>query len=112
VAEVIYTEGQIKISAVLLTHNFPREKITPVQMDSIAELLTSYADLNGSHIMVLKSEPSPLEFMRFVALNTPFVVKNAASEWKATKFWSSSYFRQAMTGQTINVAVTPYGSDL
>jgi jumonji domain-containing protein 7 len=81
-------------------------------MDPIEELLTSYAELNGSHITELETEPSPLEFMRFVALNTPFVVKNATSEWRATRLWSSSYIRNAMRGQIINVAVTPHGFDL
>jgi hypothetical protein len=81
-------------------------------MEPIIELLTSYTDLNGSRIVELKTEPSPLEFMRFVALNTPFVVKNATSEWRATKLWGSSYFRNALRGQMINVAVTPNGFDI
>lgn len=81
-------------------------------MDPIVELLTSYADLNGPHITVLRTEPSPLEFMRFVALNRPFIVRNATSEWRATKLWTSSYFRKALKNQRVNVAVTPYGFDI
>jgi peptidyl-lysine (3S)-dioxygenase / protease len=80
-------------------------------MDPIVELLTSYADLNASHVVELKMEPSPLQFMRFVALNTPFVVKNATSEWRATKLWSSSYLRSVLKGHVVNVAVTPFGYD-
>lgn len=75
------------------------------------ELLTSYADLNASHVVELNTEPSPLQFMRFVALNTPFVVKNATSDWRATKSWSSSYFRNVLKDQIVNVAVTPFGYD-
>ena len=81
-------------------------------MDPIVELLTSYADLNASHVVVLNTEPSPLQFMRFVALNTPFVVKNATLDWRATKLWSSSYFRCVLKGQFVNVAVTPFGYDI
>jgi peptidyl-lysine (3S)-dioxygenase / protease len=81
-------------------------------MDPIVELLTSYADLNASHVVELDTEPSPLQFMRFVALNTPFVVKNATLDWRATKLWSSSYFRSVLKGQVVNVAVTPFGYDL
>jgi jumonji domain-containing protein 7 len=80
-------------------------------MDPIVELLTSYADLNASYILELKTEPSPLEFMRFVALNTPFVVKNATLGWRATKLWSCSYFRNVLKGQMVNIAVTPFGYD-
>ena len=80
-------------------------------MDPIVELLTSYADLNASHVVELNTEPSPLQFMRFVALNTPFVVKNATLDWRATKLWSSSYFRRVLKGQFVNVAVTPFGYD-
>jgi peptidyl-lysine (3S)-dioxygenase / protease len=78
-------------------------------MNPIAELLTSYADLNASHVAELDTEPSPLQFMRFVALNTPFIVKHATFGWRATNLWSSSYFRTALKSQTVNVAVTPSG---
>jgi peptidyl-lysine (3S)-dioxygenase / protease len=78
-------------------------------MDPIAELLTSYADLNVSHVVELDTEPSPLQFMRFVALNTPFVVKQATSGWRATKLWGRCYFRDVLKSQIVNVAVTPFG---
>lgn len=78
-------------------------------MDPIVELLTSYADLNASHVAELDEEPSPLQFMRFVALNTPFIVKQATANWRAKKLWSSSYFRTVLKSQVVNVAVTPFG---
>jgi jumonji domain-containing protein 7 len=79
------------------------------KMDPIMEMLTSYQELNGSNIIELVEEPSALEFMRFVALNTPFVIRGAASEWKATNAWNCAYLREAMGNQTVTVAVTPHG---
>ncbi|KAJ2974605.1 hypothetical protein NUW58_g8607 [Xylaria curta] len=38
---------------------------------SIVELLTTYNELNSSRIEELNEEPSPLEFMRYVARNIP-----------------------------------------
>jgi len=79
------------------------------KMDPIVEMLKSYEELNGSNITEMRTEPSALEFMRFVALSTPFVVRGAASHWKATKLWNCAYLQQAMEDRIINVAVTPRG---
>ena len=76
---------------------------------ALEELISTFNELNSSAVEELDSEPSPLEFMRFVARNTPFVVRQGASSWKARREWNSSYLRSALQGQTINVAVTPYG---
>ncbi|KAI1335240.1 phospholipase A2 [Xylariaceae sp. FL0016] len=79
--------------------------------DPIVELLTSYRELNTSRIEELDEEPSPLEFMRYVARNTPFVVRGgSAHEWQAAQRWDAAYLRAAMEGQTVNVAVTPHGN--
>ncbi|KAK3327919.1 cupin-like domain-containing protein [Cercophora scortea] len=78
--------------------------------DPIAELIVTYKELNGSTIEELYEEPSPLEFMRYVAKNTPFVVRGAASNWKATKTWSAKYLEEYLRGETVNVAVTPVGN--
>lgn len=75
----------------------------------IADLITSYNELNPSAVPELDSEPSPLEFMRYVARNTPFVVRGGASSWKAVQKWNTNYLLEAMQGQHVNVAVTPYG---
>lgn len=54
-------------------------KMEPLQADSISLLLTTYNELNSSTITVLDEAPSALEFMRFVSLNRPFVVRGFAS---------------------------------
>lgn len=78
--------------------------------DPIAELLTSYNELNPSVIDELDEEPSPLEFMRYVSRNTPFVIRGGARDWRATQQWSASYLRSALSGHAVNVAVTPFGN--
>ena len=77
--------------------------------DPIAELITSYFELNSVAIDELDEEPSPLEFMRYVARNTPFVVRGAASSWKSTKTWSTSFLKEFLGQVPVNVAVTPQG---
>ena len=77
--------------------------------DPIADLITTYNELNPSSVQEFDEEPSPLEFMRFVARNTPFVVRGGASSWKAVKKWNKDYLLSAMEGQQVNVAVTPFG---
>lgn len=77
--------------------------------DPFYELLQSYSELNSSRIDELDESPSALEFMRFVAMNRPFVVRGAIADWKATKKWTDSYLREILKEQHINVAVTPYG---
>ncbi|EFY97607.1 Transcription factor jumonji/aspartyl beta-hydroxylase [Metarhizium robertsii ARSEF 23] len=76
---------------------------------ALRDVISTFNELNSSTIEELDSEPSPLEFMRFVSRNSPFVIRGAASSWKATRQWSSTYLRSALAGQTVNVAVTPHG---
>lgn len=76
---------------------------------ALQELITTFNELNSSRIEELDSEPSPLEFMRYVARNTPFVIRGGASSWKAAQAWDASYLRSALVGQSVNVAVTPHG---
>lgn len=78
--------------------------------DPIAELITNYNELNSDLIQELDEEPSPLEFMRHVARNTPFVVRRGARSWPAVKLWTASYLRQQLAGHPVNVAVTPFGN--
>ncbi|KAH8164630.1 hypothetical protein CIB48_g3618 [Xylaria polymorpha] len=78
--------------------------------DSIAELLTTYNELNSSHIEELDEEPSPLEFMRYVARNRPFVLRRGAKDWAATRTWDASTLRSTLAGNKVNVAVTPFGN--
>lgn len=76
---------------------------------ALKDLISTFNELNSSIIEELDYEPSPLEFMRYVSRNTPFVIRGGASSWKATKKWDSAYLRSALAGQTVNVAVTPNG---
>ncbi len=78
--------------------------------DPVEELITCYNELNGDAIEELGEEPSPLEFMRYVSKNTPFVVRGAASSWQASTSWNAQFLREALAGHTVNVAVTPAGS--
>lgn len=77
--------------------------------EAITELITSYIELNSSSIIELDHEPSPLEFMRFVAKNTPFVVRGGAADWKAVRTWSVDYLKETLANEQVNVAVTPFG---
>jgi len=77
--------------------------------DPIAELITNYNELNASVIEELNEEPSPLEFMRYVARNTPFVVREAATSWKAFQTWDANFLTETLADQQVNVAVTPFG---
>jgi jumonji domain-containing protein 7 len=79
--------------------------------DPIAELIINYHELNSSVIEELDEEPSPLEFMRFVARNTPFVVRAAAADWQPTRTWTVDFLQDFLGDEPVNVAVTPYGYD-
>lgn len=73
------------------------------------ELITSYHELNATSIDELSEEPSPLEFMRFVSRNRPFVVRKGARDWDACQKWNSKYLAEVMKEQTVSVAMTPLG---
>ncbi|KAF1983125.1 Clavaminate synthase-like protein [Aulographum hederae CBS 113979] len=77
---------------------------------AIEELLSAYHDLNPQSVEELHEEPSPLEFMRFVAQNKPFVLRKGASSWAACRRWNCEYLSEAMRGQSVKVALTPMGN--
>lgn len=77
--------------------------------DPVTELLIAYDELNSPHIDELFSEPSPLEFMRYVARNRPFVVRGGAKSWRAVRTWNVKTLKEVLDGQSVNVAVTPFG---
>lgn len=79
------------------------------QDDCIQRLISTFNDLNSSIICELDEEPSPLEFMRYVARNVPFVVRGASSSWGAVQKWNPEYLKTVMQGQNVNVAITPHG---
>jgi peptidyl-lysine (3S)-dioxygenase / protease len=76
---------------------------------AVEELITNYNELNSSQVEELDAEPSALEFMRFVARNTPFVVRQGAKDWTATKTWNATTLLEALRHHRVNVAVTPLG---
>ena len=78
-------------------------------LDPIIELLTTYNELNSPSIDEFREVPSALEFMRYVARNSPFVIRRGASYWKATRTWNVATLKELLQGQSINVAVTPEG---
>ncbi|KAK2742148.1 phospholipase a2 [Colletotrichum kahawae] len=78
--------------------------------DPLSELITTFNELNGAFIDELDEEPSPLDFMRYVARNTPFVVRGAASSWRSNKTWDKEFLLGVFKDQTVNVAVTPFGN--
>ncbi|KAI1767501.1 putative pla2g4b [Hypoxylon sp. FL1150] len=77
--------------------------------DPIAELITSFNELNPNAVEELYEEPTPLEFMRYVARNTPFVIRGGASDWRGIRRWNAAYLRETLTGHRVNIAVTPTG---
>ena len=77
--------------------------------DALAELITTFNDLNSPVVDELEGEPSPLEFMRYVARNTPFVARRAAADWKATQSWTAEHLLETLQQKPVNVAVTPHG---
>ncbi|KUJ22207.1 phospholipase A2 [Mollisia scopiformis] len=78
--------------------------------DPIVSLLTAYNELNPASVDELTEVPSPLEYMRCVARNRPFVVRGGAADWEATKTWDVATLKELLKGQTVNVAVTKKGN--
>ncbi|KAG8631145.1 hypothetical protein KVT40_000285 [Elsinoe batatas] len=78
--------------------------------DHLVTLLDTYNTLNASTIDELHEEPSPLEFMRNVALNRPFVIRSGASSWPATQKWTAEYLTSTMGATPVQVATTPFGN--
>ncbi|KAI1001750.1 hypothetical protein K3495_g6452 [Podosphaera aphanis] len=78
-------------------------------LDPMRQLLSDYAELNAAEIDVLHEAPSALEFMRYVALNRPFVIRAGAAAWPATRQWTKDTLAAKMNGQRVNVALTPTG---
>jgi len=76
---------------------------------ALQNLIVGYHELNVSTIDELTLEPSPLEFMRYVARNRPFVVRGGASNWPATRHWDAQYLRDVMGSSAVKVAITPAG---
>ena len=76
---------------------------------ALRDLIATYHELNPSTVEELSAEPSPLEFMRYVSRNAPFVVRRGVKDWKAFELWDRDFLVEAMRGMRVNVAVTPRG---
>lgn len=85
------------------------DMIPSVVNTAVEELIVSFNELNPGGVDELYEEPSPLEFMRYVSRNTPFIVRGGANAWKASLSWDAEYLQSALSGHTVNVAVTPSG---
>jgi hypothetical protein len=77
--------------------------------DHVRALIDTYHDFNPSVVDELPLRPSPLQFMRYVARNRPFVVRRGASSWRAVQAWDAGYLRKVMSRKSVQVAVTPNG---
>ena len=75
-----------------------------------ADMLTTYHELNAGIVQIFYEEPSPLDFMRYVAKNRPFVVRRGCSKWLAVRKWNVDYLQEIMKDTPVKVAVTPHGS--
>ena len=72
-------------------------------------LIRTYHELNSEHIDVLHSEPSPIQFMKYVAKNRPFLVKGGCAAWGAIRKWNEEYLTQKMGNGAVKIAITPHG---
>ncbi|MCJ1393179.1 hypothetical protein MMC18_006051 [Xylographa bjoerkii] len=77
---------------------------------ALEDLVTTYHELNGDLVDELDEEPSALQFMRYVAQNRPFVVREGASRWPAVQSWDYHYLIDKMEDSRVNVAITPHGN--
>lgn len=73
------------------------------------ELICTYDELNGP-IDDLQEAPSPLEFMRYVAKNRPFVIRGGCSTFPALQKWKTEYLLEKMEGRLVQIAETPHGN--
>ncbi|PKS10772.1 hypothetical protein jhhlp_002529 [Lomentospora prolificans] len=87
----------------------PESAPGPGKNPFLRDLISTYNDLNSALIDELDEEPSALEFMRYVARNTPFVVRGCVRDWEAYQRWDREFLIEAMRGRRVNVAVTPRG---
>ena len=99
------------MSASNFLHGHRRDSCTHVcesSIEAMENLVSAYHSFNGAEVDELTEEPTPLEFMRYVAKNRPFIVRRAVSHWPACR-WNIAYLIQTLGNDPITVAVTPYG---
>ncbi|GAM89062.1 hypothetical protein ANO11243_070960 [Dothideomycetidae sp. 11243] len=76
---------------------------------ALQSLIENYHEFNGTHVDVLEAQPTPLEFMRYVARNKPLIIRRGARHWSAVQKWSAEYLVKIMGNTPVNVALTPNG---
>ncbi|KAJ1658178.1 hypothetical protein IWQ61_002536 [Dispira simplex] len=76
---------------------------------ALQDLVTEAQELTLASVTELTQLPAPLEFMRYVARNQPFIVRDGAKDWPALKKWSNEYLKQRLGEQLVTVAITPNG---
>jgi jumonji domain-containing protein 7 len=69
----------------------------------------SYQELNEEQITELHEPPSPLEFLRYVHRNRPFIIRGGAREWPAVQRWTANYLQTKLRDCSVKVAITPDG---
>lgn len=77
--------------------------------EATSELVSTYHELNGN-VDELYQDPSPLEFMKFVAKNRPFVVRRGCSTWPSVQKWNVAYLKQVAGNTPVKIAVSPHGN--
>ena len=73
------------------------------------DLLETYFETNNENIDYLFENPSPLQFMRYLVKNRPFIVKGGCLTWPAVEKWNFGYLAQMMGDAEVDVAETPHG---
>jgi len=82
---------------------------TEMLRDALRELLVTYNEINSDIIDEVFEEPSPLEFMRFVAKNRPLIIRGGAQSWEAVQKWSRQFLVNVVGDNLVNVSITPNG---
>ncbi|MCJ1241113.1 hypothetical protein MMC14_009117 [Varicellaria rhodocarpa] len=75
----------------------------------INDLISLYHDLNGASVDELREPPSALEFMKYVAKNRPFIVRQGMSHSPALHKWNCEYLKRVLGPAPVKVAITPNG---
>ena len=76
---------------------------------SVAKMLQTYYEINADSVDEFTQEPTPLEFMKYVHRNRPFIVRGGCADWPAVRKWNLDYLLQKVGASTVEIAETPRG---
>lgn len=82
----------------------------PTIDDATKNMIVSHQELNGDIDELYEASISPLDFLRYVYKNRPFVLRKGCSSWPAIQRWSSSYLNEVIGDTRVKIAITPRGS--